>query len=75
MVHPHFLKNLPAPVQMLIRPTWFVSLGLHGLLLMIPIPPTPEPKPSPPRQKPVKVTQLPPQPSPQPSPTVQLPTP
>jgi hypothetical protein len=79
MIYPRFLKNLPAPVQMLIRPMWFFSIGLHGLLLLIPIPPQPEPEPaSNPKKKTVKVTQLPPPPSPpspQPSPSVQLPKP
>ncbi len=79
MIYARFLKNLPAPVQMLIRPMWFFSIGLHGLLLLIPIPPQPEPEPAPnPKKKAVKVTQLPPPPSPpspQPSPSVQLPKP
>ncbi|NEQ28103.1 MAG: hypothetical protein F6K28_55770 [Microcoleus sp. SIO2G3] len=79
MIYPRFLKNLPAPVQMLIRPMWFLSIGLHGLLLLIPIPPQPEPEPaSNPKKKAVKVTQLPPPPSPpspQPSPSLQLPKP
>ncbi len=71
----HFVKNLPTPVRTLIRPMWYISLGLHGLLLMVPIPSTPELEPSPAKKKSVKITQLPSQPSPLPSPLVSLPKP
>lgn len=36
MSHAYSLKNLPTPVQFLIRPMLLVSLGLHGLLLLAP---------------------------------------
>jgi len=55
-----FLKNLPAPLQFWIRPMLLASLGLHGLLLVIPT--TSHEKPKPPTKKEpekVKITQLP----------------
>lgn len=45
----------------------YLSLGLHGLLMMIPIPSTPEIESSSPKKEPIKVTQLPSPPSPKPS--------
>lgn len=76
MIYAPFLKNLPAPLQLLIRPMWWLSLGVHGLLLMIPMPSQEKPE-MPVERKSVKIAQLPPPPSPppQPSPTIQLPTP
>ena len=53
----------------------YLSLGLHGLLMMIPIPSTPESESSSPKQEPIKVTQLPSPPSPKPSPVVVQPKP
>lgn len=72
--YPSFLKNLPAPVQLLVRPMLLLSVGVHGLLLLLPIPSQENSEP-PLDKKPVRVTQLPPRPSLQPSPTVALPTP
>ncbi len=37
MSHSYPLKNLPAPVQLLIKPMLLISLGLHGLLLLLPV--------------------------------------
>ena len=53
----------------------YLSLGLHGLLMMIPIPSTPEIESSSPKKEPIKVTQLPSPPSPKPSPVVGQPKP
>ena len=53
----------------------YLSLGLHGLLMMIPIPSTPESESSSPKKEPIKVTQLPSPPSPKPSPVVVQPKP
>ena len=64
----YFQKNLPAPVQFLVRPMLLISLGLHGLLLAIPMPS--KQKPEAPKKEPekVKITQLPTtRPSPKPS--------
>jgi hypothetical protein len=55
-MQPFVLKNLPIPVQALIRPMLLISLGLHGLLLITPISSQKEQKFS--EQKKVKVTQL-----------------
>ncbi|HEY9603417.1 MAG TPA: hypothetical protein V6C85_17505 [Allocoleopsis sp.] len=74
MIYSPFLKNLPAPVRLLIRPMWWLSLGVHGLLLMIPMPSEEKPE-TPVEKKLVKIAQLPLPPSPQPSPIIQLPTP
>lgn len=64
------LKNLPAPLQTLIRPMLFISLGLHGLLLFIPMSAEKNPI-SATKEETVKITQIPDsasQPSPQSSP-------
>lgn len=37
MSHSYPLKNLPTPMQFLIRPMLLISLGLHSLLLLVPI--------------------------------------
>ena len=64
-----FLKNLPAPAQMLFRPMLMISLLLHGVLLMLPIPSEQEKPKLPRKEARVKITQLPtPVPSPTPSP-------
>lgn len=69
-----FLKNLPTPVRMLIRPMLYVSLSLHGLFLLIPIASNSPPNSSAeePEER-VAISQL--APSPSPSPTVQTPKP
>jgi hypothetical protein len=64
-----FLKNLPAPAQMLFRPMLMISLLLHGVLLMLPIPSEQEKPKLPRKEARVKITQLPtPVPSPKSSP-------
>jgi hypothetical protein len=40
-----YFKNLP-PLNKMWKPMWLASLGLHGLLLVIPIPSTETPKPT-----------------------------
>lgn len=64
-------KNLPSGLRVLYRPMLLISLGLHGLLLMIPILSEPK-KPDPPKKEDtVKISDLlapPPQPSPTTSP-------
>jgi hypothetical protein len=69
------LNNLPSSVKILIRPMLYLSLGLHGLLLMIPISVEPEAKSSSKKKESVKITQLPSQPSVKPTPVVPLPKP
>lgn len=53
------LKNLPAPVQSLIRPMLFAAIGLHALLLFTPMPSEEKPKKPDDKENPVKITQLP----------------
>lgn len=58
----YLLKDLPVPLQGLIRPMLFMSLALHGLILFLPT--SSEPKPQTPaeklpKQEAVKITQLP----------------
>ncbi|MEO8890519.1 MAG: hypothetical protein ABI417_03125 [Coleofasciculaceae cyanobacterium] len=69
------LNNLPSSVKILIRPMLYLSLGLHGLLLMIPISVEPEAKSSSKKKESVKITQLPSQPSVKLTPVVPLPKP
>ncbi len=57
MIQSYPLKNLPAPLQTLIRPMLLISLAAHGLLLSIPLPSNVKPVP-PPKEKPVRITQL-----------------
>lgn len=71
----NFYKNLPVSSRKLIRPMLYLSLGLHGLLLMMPIPAEPEAKSSSKKKESVKITQLPSQPPPTPTPVVPLPKP
>lgn len=59
---PYLLKNLPVPLQGLIRPMLLMSLALHGLLLFLPTSSEPKsqiPAEKPPKQEAVKITQLP----------------
>ncbi len=64
-----FRKNLPPLLQLLYRPMLFISLGLHGILLMLPIPqPTKSQIEQKPEQEELEITQLlapPKKPSPQ----------
>lgn len=53
------LKNLPAPLQALIRPMLFISLALHGLLLLVPTSDQEAEADVEKVEKSVKVTQLP----------------
>ncbi len=57
MTHSYPLKNLPTPVQLLIRPMLLISLGLHGLLLFLPT--GAERNPIVEKEETVKITQLP----------------
>lgn len=59
MSHSYSLKNLPAPVQLLIRPMLFISLGLHSLLLLVPLSPEKNPILAKQEEDTVKITQLP----------------
>lgn len=52
------LKNLPVPLQGLIRPMLLVSLALHGLLMLVPVPDEEAPRKKE-TEKSVKITQLP----------------
>ncbi|MGQ4646105.1 hypothetical protein [Lyngbya aestuarii] len=67
MNQPYLLKNTPAPLRMLIQPMLLISLGLHGMFLLLPLPSESE-KPQPPKEEEeqVKITKL--APSPQASP-------
>lgn len=61
MTQAYFVKNLPSPLQALYRPMLLISLGLHGILFMIPVSSQrklPEPAKEKPPEK-VQVTQLP----------------
>lgn len=58
-------KNLPAPLQSLIRPMLLISLGLHGLVMAMPIPDAKKAE-IPKKEEKVKISQL---PSPVSSPT------
>ena len=58
-----YLKNLP-PLNQMWKPMWLASLGLHGLLLVIPIPATETPKPTKKPQELVKLIQVTPTPKP-----------
>ena len=69
------LKNLPGSVKTLIRPMWWLSMAMHGLLLMLPIASEPQAKSSVKKQESVKITQLPTPPSPKPSPVIPVPKP
>lgn len=70
----NFLKNLPTPVRMLIRPMLYVSLGLHGLFLLIPIASnSPSNSAAEEPEERVALSQL--APSPSPSPTLPTPQP
>lgn len=71
----NYLKNLPGSVKTLIRPMLWLSLSMHGLLLMLPIATETEAKSSPKKQESVKITQLPIPPSPKPPSVVPLPKP
>ena len=57
MNSPYTLKNLPSPLQALIRPMLLTSLALHSLLFIMPIPEK-KPESAPKKEKSVKVTQL-----------------
>ncbi|MGG6295768.1 hypothetical protein ACQ4M4_15375 [Leptolyngbya sp. AN02str] len=61
MLQPTFLKNLPAPVQFVLRPWLFVSLILHGVVLVLPILPN-QPEPLPPPEERVSLTPIAPTP-------------
>lgn len=52
------IKNLPVPLQGLIRPMLFMSIALHGLLMLAPVPDEEAPQKKE-TEKPVKITQLP----------------
>ena len=79
----YFVKNLPAPLQLWVRPMLLISLGLHGLLLAVPMPSKHKPEPTKKEPEKVKITQLPttpsspvktaPKVSPKPSPVVTQP--
>jgi len=78
MNQPRFWKTLPAPVRVLIRPTLFLSLGLHVLLLLLPLPNEPEPEPEPdllPEEQTIKVVPAPTTPIATPSPSATPPRP
>lgn len=68
-------KNLPGFVQPFIRSMWWLSLFMHGLLLMVPVGSESETTSSSKKPEPVKITQLPSPPSPKPSPVVPVPKP
>ncbi|MBW4694799.1 MAG: hypothetical protein KME27_23875 [Lyngbya sp. HA4199-MV5] len=53
------LKQLPAPVRLLIRPMLIAAIGLHALLLFTPLPSAEKPKKTDDKEDPVKITQLP----------------
>lgn len=53
------LRQLPAPVRLLIRPMLIAAIGLHALLLFTPIPSEEKPKKTDDKETPVKITQLP----------------
>lgn len=59
-----FAKNLPASLSKIWKPMWLTSLGLHGLLLVIPIPTTETPKQVEKPQELVKLTPVTPAPTP-----------
>jgi hypothetical protein len=59
MSYSYPLKNLPAPVQLLIKPMLLISLGLHGLLLLVPISSDEENPILAKKEEAVKITQLP----------------
>ena len=59
MAQSYPLKNLPAPVRLLIRPMLLISLGLHGLLLFLPMSSDKNPVLAK-KEQAVKITQLPP---------------
>lgn len=60
MSHSYPLKNLPTPLQLLIRPMLLLSLGLHGLLIFLPMPSSQEAvPPKAEEEKLVNLTQLP----------------
>lgn len=69
------LKNLPNSVRTFIRPMLYLSLAMHGLLLMVPIATETEVKSSAKKKESVKITQLPTPTSPQPLPVATLPKP
>lgn len=58
MSHSYPLKNLPAPIQLLIKPMLLISLGLHGLLLLVPTSSEENPILAK-KEEAVKITQLP----------------
>ncbi len=51
--------NFPAPLQGLIRPMLLISIGLHGLLLLMPIPSQPKNEVVKKETQKIKITQLP----------------
>jgi hypothetical protein len=53
------LKQLPAPIRLLIRPMLIAAIGLHALLLFTPLPSEQKPKKTDDKENPVKITQLP----------------
>lgn len=70
-----FVKDLPAPVRALIQPMWYLSLGLHGLLLMMPMPSKTDTNPSARKKETVKLAKLSVPPVPKSSPVVNPPLP
>lgn len=53
------LKQLPAPVRLLIRPMLVAAIGLHALVLFTPLPSEEKPQKTDDKEDPVKITQLP----------------
>lgn len=55
----YFLKNLPSPVRMLVRPMLIISLLLHGVVLMLPTSLNLNKSDPPKKEETVKITKLP----------------
>ncbi|MBE9126606.1 MULTISPECIES: hypothetical protein [unclassified Coleofasciculus] len=55
---PYFLKNLPTPARILLRPMLLISLVLHGAVLMLPLAYDLKKSENPEKEKTVKITKL-----------------
>ncbi|MBD2059863.1 hypothetical protein H6F88_28400 [Oculatella sp. FACHB-28] len=63
MTQPRLWKRLPAPLRLLLRPWFIVSVGLHTVVLLLPLP-NHSTSELPISEEPVRITQLPASPSP-----------